>query len=678
MPSQLPRYQTGVGVIETQGTISFGNSLPISFDGNHSFSFAGWFQITGEQPTGVIVGKNQEFSLGLNQGVLYVQLAGQLAPTTASFELDSDWHYLGVTFNSNSSQGGTLSLYMDGAQIGQSDLNNVGTSNQGSPLVIGGNLYINVWTLAVYTAALTESSLAPAWQPVTSGSGLVASYNFTQAPPTDVSSNANPITFSAQQASEQINTPGVNLQNISYCVASPLDSVNPGNAGNDPYTIQAWIYPEQTNEIQYIFSNGLVDGSAVTLYLTAGNSPGQIVLNAMHGSNLATGGTLPINTWSNVAVTYDGQTLLLYVNGNAVANTSSGSMTPLLQPNLLIGAGDQSTFPTGFFQGLIQSVDVWNIAASASQISTSMLTAPYEVSGCVAIYTFTVLATNGMTGSPIGFYNGAALDSLTIQVPTQVAQLYETARQLRPTPPRKTGRRVSTNETGVMMTPVSDEKIQRAITVFDEMLPASHDAETRKARREMFVNGLTEANRALANGKPIPGTITHQLEGDDYVFYLHDAEGAEECFRLSASQTDPCTPWIISVVATIIVGFLGVFGVPFTSTRVGAALTRVLGNSRLGRAIAQVLNEEITSRTLVKIIVILFTSGSLLDLISEILADLSWWDYLFVVAGVALQFFELAFPNPSTLVVVTFILAKMAAVVIQVNSLIGQKPANCH
>src|SRR5262249_24399956 len=141
---------------------------------------------------------------------------------------------------------------------------------------------------------------------------------------------------------------------------------------------------------------------------------------------------------------------------------------------------------------------------------------------------------------------------------------------------------------------------------------------------------------------------------------------------------DPCTPWIISVVATIFVGCLGVFSVPFTSSRVSAAVARVFNNSRLGQAIGHVLNEEITARTLVKIIVILFTAGSLTNIISEIFADLRWWDYVFVVIGVGLQFAQLAFPNPSTALVVAFYVGKMGLLVIQANSLIGQKPAGCY
>jgi hypothetical protein len=661
--------------------IGFGNNLSISFDGNHSFSFAGWFQITGVQPSGFIVSKGGEFVLGLNEGVLYAQLAGQVAQTTASFELDSDWHFLAVTFASSGSQGGTLTLYMDGAQAGQSVLNNVGTSNQGNPLKIGENLYINVWSLCAYTTALSPSAVIPTWQPVTSGSGLVASYGFMQAPPSDLSGNNNPISFSPG-AVEQITTPGVNLQNIAYCSVSPLDGVNPGGSGNDAYTIQAWIYPEQAVGPQYVFSNGLVDTSAVSLYLTAGSSPGQLVLNAGHGSTVLSGGSVPlnVNTWSNVAVTYDGQTLTLFVNGQSVVNVASGSMTPVTQSNPLLGAGNQSAFPstTGFFQGVIQSVDVWNVALSATQLTTYMLSEPYGQTGCLAIYTLSDSAINGITGSPVAFYNGAVLDALTIQVPTQIDQMYETAKQLKAaTATPEALRSVPTSATGVVVEPLTDDQLKRAIEVFDEMFPTSLDAETRKTMREMFVSGITEANQAVASGKPLPGSITHRREGDDYVFYHHHAEGAEECLRLPAADVDQCKAWFVSIIATMIVGFLGVFSVPFTTSRVTAAVARLLNNTRIGQAIAQVLNEEVTSRTIIRAVVVIFTAGSLTSLISDILADLSWWDFFFVVGGVILQFIEIMFPNPSSALFYGLILVRMAAMVVQVNSIIMQKPTGC-
>ena len=236
---------------------------------------------------------------------------------------------------------------------------------------------------------------------------------------------------------------------------------------------------------------------------------------------------------------------------------------------------------------------------------------------------------------------------------------------------------MATKATGVTVKPLGDAQIRRAIAVFDEMFPASLDTQTRKTMRERFVSDLNEANQSLANGKPLPGTITHQLEGDDFVFYHHHAEGAEEVFRLPAATTTQCTAWFVSVFATIIVGFLGVFSVPFTSTRVTNAVARIFNNTRLGQAVAQVFNEEVTGRTIIQAVVIVFTAGSLTNLISQILADLSWWDFLFVVGGVILQFIEIMFPNPSSAVFYGLILAKMASMLVQVNLVIAQKPAGC-
>jgi hypothetical protein len=679
MPAQLPRYQTGVGVVEMEGTISFGNSLPLSFDGNHSFSVAGWFQVAGHQQNGVLVGKSQEFVFGLNDGVLYAQLAGQLSPVTAGFRLDEEWHFLVATFANNGPGSGTLTLYMDGAQVGQSILNNVGTTNQGQPLVIGGNLHITVWCLCLYTTALAQSNTKCMWMPDRSGTGLVASYAFMQAPPRDLTGNNNPITFTPQ-AAEQITTPGVNLMNTAYCRASSSDGVNPGGGGNDKYTIQAWLYPNQTGGTQYVFSNGLVDGSAVSLYLTAGLSSGQMIINTKHGTDTLIGGTVSTNAWSNVAVTYDGQTLTLYINGQQSTTKPSASMPPVSQSNPFIGAGLRSAIPniTGFFQGLIQSVDVWNVSLSAADLNTYMVREPYGANGCTAIYTLTDTAANGITGSSIGLYNGARLDALVIKVPRQVGELYETASRLRIT--RTTAaevRHVPTSATGIVVQPVAPEQVARALEVFNEMLPPSLDSETKNSLRELFLSGMTDANQSLVSGRPIPGTITHQLEGDDYVFYHHTASGAEECLRLPATDTDQCTAWTISIVGTIIIGFLGVFSVPFTSARVTDAVARVINNSPLGRAIIKQLNEEVTGRSIIAAITLLYTSGSLGNVISQILADLSWWDFLFVVGGVTLQFIEIMFPNPSSMVFYALMLAKMGAMIIQVTVVFAQKPPGC-
>ena len=78
--------------------------------------------------------------------------------------------------------------------------------------------------------------------------------------------------------------------------------------------------------------------------------------------------TIPINVWTQVACTYDGSKIKIYVNGTVDNSfTVSGSMTDSSSSALLIGQD-----PGGgarVFNGIIDDVRVYNRALSASDVA---------------------------------------------------------------------------------------------------------------------------------------------------------------------------------------------------------------------------------------------------------------------------------------------------------------------
>ena len=80
---------------------------------------------------------------------------------------------------------------------------------------------------------------------------------------------------------------------------------------------------------------------------------------------------LPLNIWSHLALTYDGATLRLFVNGQlASAQTVSGLIATSGDP-LRIG-GD--AIWGEYFAGLIDEVRIYNRVLSPSEIQTDMVT----------------------------------------------------------------------------------------------------------------------------------------------------------------------------------------------------------------------------------------------------------------------------------------------------------------
>src|SRR5262249_48676423 len=80
---------------------------------------------------------------------------------------------------------------------------------------------------------------------------------------------------------------------------------------------------------------------------------------------------LPLNTWTHLAATYDGSSLLLYQNGILVGSmATSGNISTTtgvlrIGGNLVYGA---------YFQGLIDDVRVYSRALTPGEIATDMST----------------------------------------------------------------------------------------------------------------------------------------------------------------------------------------------------------------------------------------------------------------------------------------------------------------
>jgi hypothetical protein len=78
---------------------------------------------------------------------------------------------------------------------------------------------------------------------------------------------------------------------------------------------------------------------------------------------------IPLGSWTHLAATYDGTTLLFYVNGTQVGITIvSGNISAASGGLSIGGIGEE------YFQGLIDEVRIYNRALSASEIQSDMNT----------------------------------------------------------------------------------------------------------------------------------------------------------------------------------------------------------------------------------------------------------------------------------------------------------------
>ena len=140
------------------------------------------------------------------------------------------------------------------------------------------------------------------------------------------------------------------------------------------HTIAGWCYVDDNAASKYIFDNrdGNDDGfrlmtlSDETFFYSVNTSDVQYT-------------TPVINEWVYVVATYDGSNQKLYINGSQTNNATT-SQTISTTTDARIGAYSYAS-PTGFLDGNLANVAIWNRALSSDEINSVMWKSYEALSG---------------------------------------------------------------------------------------------------------------------------------------------------------------------------------------------------------------------------------------------------------------------------------------------------------
>jgi hypothetical protein len=206
--------------------------------------------------------------------------------------------------------------------------------------------------------------------------GLVAAYGFNEGAGTMLADQtgtghtgtaAGPTWTPQGKFGQALTFDGVNDW-VTVNDANDLDFTN-------GMTVEAWVYPTASGGGSWrnVVIKEQTGGEAYNLYANADtNAPVVYVVRAAApGAPLDARGTssLPLNTWSHLATTYDGTTLRLYVNG--VLAGSRAVAGPLLTSTGALRIGGNSVWGE-YFAGRIDEVRLYNRALAVAEIQVDM------------------------------------------------------------------------------------------------------------------------------------------------------------------------------------------------------------------------------------------------------------------------------------------------------------------
>ncbi len=355
---------------------------------------AGWVAVT---PTTSYSNTNVPFTLPSGNGTKtvyawYKDAAGNVSPTASdSIILDQTAPTVSLTAPtagqtvtgtvtvsataSDASGVAGVQFKLDGANLGAEDTTspfsmswNTATATNGSHTLtaVARDVAGNTTTSAGVT--VTVSNALP---PITSG--LVAAYAFNEGSGTttaDASGNGHTGTLSGATWI----TTGRSGNALSFNGTSNLVNVADSNLLDltTGMTLEAWVFPTALSSWRTVILKETSSSFAYVLY-AHDNAPFPADYIKIAGTDVTAKGTasLPLNTWTHLAATYDGSTLRLFVNGTQVGSVAASGSVQVSGNPLRIGGN--SLFGE-YFQGRIDEVRIYNRALGVAEVQRNMTT----------------------------------------------------------------------------------------------------------------------------------------------------------------------------------------------------------------------------------------------------------------------------------------------------------------
>ena len=404
-----------------------------SLDLQSSLTISAWINSTNNstQNRG-IVGKSGGYQMFVEPGGLldFGFYNGQWTHLHSSIPIPENvWVHVAGTFNSAD---GTMQLYINGvpdtnlvtAQRLSANANSVKIGGFGMD---GAPFSGRIDEVGIFNRALSASEVHAIYNAGSEGmcrpcamppTGLVswwtADGNATDRVGTNHGMLQGNATYAEGKVGQAFSLDGVD----DYVqVASPTSLP----LGNEARTIGVWLKTPRdltSSTESSIVQYGTADYFRMFGLITSANAPGKLYFYG-HGSDLASATTIQPETWYHAAVTYDGATIRLYVNGQPEASA------PMVLDTVLDGNGLTIGHRPGgsHWEGFIDEAAVFNRALTAEEIAAIYATGTTgmcAISPDITPDVFTFIDQTGVALNTLTTSNSVTVSAVNVAAPISI------------------------------------------------------------------------------------------------------------------------------------------------------------------------------------------------------------------------------------------------------------------
>lgn len=359
------------------GSITTSNAFGSILDGAAPFSVDAMVRVIELVTDKSVLKIDGVIDFGLHEEGVYAKLPGYPAiysNNSAGTLRKNDWIHIAVT-----SDGSRVSVYIDGV-LNCSTFCTSTRSNSNANIVIGDGFTGDIRYVRVFSEFLDADTVKEIMHETSITQIPLAWFDFTQNPAKEIISNSS---IELTDVSVRSFTTAVSLLGNSY-IEVPIDellTVRPGYYDVQNYSVQLHFKfdPGDDGHAQrydLLSDMGEYSLNGINLWLEKMDDGYHLCfLHAfvdVEDNKVVSVETIKRGAWTNVAVTFDVDTVALYVNGKL--DTKKDGVLPAVEYDdgrkFIIGASydDALNDHINFFAGYISQCDVWTKTLSEAEV----------------------------------------------------------------------------------------------------------------------------------------------------------------------------------------------------------------------------------------------------------------------------------------------------------------------